>query len=397
MNILKTELNEQEFLRERHQTYLDIRHHFHKYPEIEDDTVNTATIVADFLEKLGYEVFRNIGGQGVVARLKKGQSIKAIGLRADMDALPVQEENTFAHASQVDGRMHACGHDGHTTMLLAAAELIKCIEFDGTVNLIFQPAEETLTGAKKMIEDGLFEKFPCDKVFALHNMPGIPVGKVVVKAGATMASSERLHCILQGKGGHGALPNLAIDPIPALAAFINAIQSIKSRNLSIEENAVISICSIHAGKAYNIIPDTVEVQLNIRTDTDEVRQKINQRIQQILQGLELSFNINTTLDIQFLVPSVINTRFETEQLRECFKPLFGNENVLSHWQKFMGSEDFAWMLNEKPGCYFFLGNGEGEYHGCSIHNPHYDFNDQIIPLGAQAWSNIVKHFLSVKS
>lgn len=375
--------------------YVKIRHELHQFPELEGETINAATLVVKTLTHLGYQVHPNIGGNGVVAVLKKGSSNKAIGLRADMDALPIQEANTFAHASQIPGRMHACGHDGHTAILLAAAELIaKEGQFDGTVNLIFQPAEEPLTGAKKMIEDGLFQRFPCDAIFALHNMPGILEGQVVAQTGPTMASSQRVICVLEGKGGHGALPELSIDPLIALSAFINAVQTIKSRNLAITENAVISIGSIHAGTAYNIIPNQVEIQLNVRTDTQEVREKINQRLNEILQGLELSYGIKAHLNIQFLVPPVVNDVAETAQVRECLASVFGAENVLSSSKKLMGSEDFAWMLQEVPGCYFLLGNGEGQYHGCSVHNPHYDFNDRIIPLGAKSWLKIVEQFLN---
>ncbi|WP_111895475.1 M20 aminoacylase family protein [Acinetobacter sp. MB5] len=381
-------------MNEQYVPYVKIRHHLHQYPELEGETVEAANLVAETLSNLGYEVHRHIGGNGVVGVLKKGNSSKAIALRADMDALPIVEANTFAHASKIHGRMHACGHDGHTAIMLAAAELLaKQANFSGTVNLIFQPAEEPLTGAKKMLDDGLFTRFPSDAVFALHNMPGIPVGQIVAQTGPAMASSQKMVCLLKGKSGHGALPELALDPLPALSAFIAALQTIKSRTLAISEHAVISIGSIHAGSSYNIIPENVEIQLNVRTDTEAVREKINQRVQQILQGLELSYGIKTELDIQFLVPPVINSAAETEQVRECLKPLFGDDNVLSVGQKVMGSEDFAWMLHEVPGCYMMLGNGEGQFHGCSVHNPHYDFNDQIIPLGAQSWLRIVEHFL----
>ena len=376
--------------------YVAVRHTLHQHPELEGDTVQAAQLVAETLQHLGYTVHSHVGGHGVVGVLKKGSSNRAIALRADMDALPIQESNTFAHASQIPGRMHACGHDGHTAILLAAAELIQAADFDGTVNLIFQPSEETLTGAKKMLDDGLFERFPSDAVFALHNMPGIPAGQVVAQVGSVMASSQKVVCTLKGKAGHGAIPELAIDPISALSAFITAVQTIKSRNLAIEEHAVISIGSIHTGSTYNIIPEVVDIQLSIRTDSEAVREKINTRLQQILQGLELSYGVETTLDIQFLVPPVINSVAETEQVRACLAPIFGAEQVLSHSKKLMGSEDFAWMLKEVPGCYLFLGNGEGQYYGCSLHNSHYDFNDAVLPLGAQAWKGIVEHFLKAE-
>jgi hippurate hydrolase len=310
-----------------------------------------------------------------------------------MDALPMQEKNRFPHASQIPGRMHACGHDGHTAILLAAACRLAHSDFDGTLNLIFQPDEEGLCGAKAMIDDGVFQRFPCDAIFALHNMPGAPVGTVVVQAGPTMASSERVRLCIAGKGGHGAMPELAVDPVPVLASLINAIQTIKSRNLGPEEYAVISIGMVQAGSVYNIIPDEASMLVSVRTDTPQTQRKINQRLEQIVSGHEQSFGVSIDLQITSLAPALINHAAETELVRQSLTALFAPGHVHDRGPKVMGTEDFAWMLAEVPGCYFMLGNGEGEFHGCSVHNPHYDFNDELIGLGSDCWVKLVEDFL----
>jgi hippurate hydrolase len=373
--------------------FVALRRQIHAAPELGGDTPHTAELVAAKLQQWGYQVHRGIGGHGLVGVLKKGQGRRRIGLRADMDALPMQEKNPFAHASQIPGRMHACGHDGHTAILLAAACRLADSDFDGTLNLIFQPDEEGLCGAKAMIDDGLFQRFPCDAIFALHNMPGSPVGTVVVQAGPTMASSERVRLAITGKGGHGAMPELAVDPVPVLASLINAIQTIKSRNLGPEEYAVISIGMVQAGSVYNIIPDEASMLVSVRTDTPQTQQKINQRLKQIVIGHEQSFGVSIDLQITSLAPALINHATETEIVRQSLAPLFAPGHVHSRGPKVMGTEDFAWMLAEVPGCYFMLGNGEGEFHGCSVHNPHYDFNDELIRLGSDCWVKLVADFL----
>jgi hippurate hydrolase len=377
------------------QTFIALRRQIHAAPELGGETPHTAELVAAKLAQWGYEVHRGIGGHGLVGVLKKGEGSRRIGLRADMDALPMQEKNAFAHASQIAGRMHACGHDGHTAILLAAAyRLATCADFNGTLNLIFQPDEEGLCGAKAMIDDGLFQRFPCDAIFALHNMPGAPVGTVVVQAGPTMASSERVHLSITGKGGHGAMPELAVDPVPVVASLINAIQTIKSRNLGPEEYAVISIGMLQAGSVYNIIPDEASMLISVRTDTPMTQQKINQRLEQIVRGHEQSFGVSIDLKIAQLAPALINDMAETQRVRQSLEPLFEPGHLHSRGPKVMGTEDFAWMLSEVPGCYFMLGNGEGEFHGCSVHNPHYDFNDELIRLGADCWVKLVEDFLA---
>lgn len=377
------------------QAFVQLRRQIHMMPELGGETPATASVVAEKLASWGYEVHRGIGGHGLVGVLRKGNSTRSIGLRADMDALPMQEENRFAHASQVAGRMHACGHDGHTAILLAAAwRLADSVDFDGTLNLIFQPDEEGLCGAKKMMEDGLFTRFPCDAIFALHNLPGIPVGTAVVQAGPTMAASQQVSIEIQGRGGHGAMPERSVDPFPVIASLINAIQTIKSRNLAVDEHAVISIGMVNAGTVYNIIPDTASMLLSVRTDSPETEQKINRRLEEIVRGHEQLYGVTISLQTVQLAPALVNSTFETQKVRQCLEPLFTPGTLISQGKKLMATEDFAWMLTQVPGCYFFLGNGEGEFHGCSVHNPHYDFNDELIRLGSDCWVKIVQGYLS---
>ncbi|WDM57295.1 amidohydrolase [Pseudomonas sp. NEEL19] len=375
--------------------FVMLRRQIHAAPEIGGDTPGTAALVADTLQALGYTVHRQVGGHGVVGVLKVGDSPRSIGLRADMDALPMTEKNAFAHASKVPGRMHACGHDGHTAILLAAAaQLAATRQFNGTLNLIFQPDEEGLAGARAMIDDGLFERFPCDSVYALHNMPGLPVGTCVVQAGPTMASSQRVSIRITGKGGHGAMPELSVDPIMALHSLIGAIQTIKSRNLSVDDHAVISIGMIQAGTVYNIIPDEACMLLSVRTDTAETQQKINSRIEALARGHAQAFGVE--IDVQFtqLAPALCNSEQESALLRESLRPLFADGALLDKLpKKVMGTEDFAYMLQARPGCYFMLGNGTGEFHGCSVHNPHYDFNDALVKIGADCWVKWVQDAL----
>ena len=374
--------------------FIAIRHQIHAAPELGLDTPATAELVGSLLEQWGYQVHRGIGGHGVVAVLKKGNGPRRIGLRADMDALPMQEKNPFAHASKIPNRMHACGHDGHTAILLAAAHrFATSSDFNGTLNLIFQPDEEGLCGAKAMMDDGLFTRFPCDAIFALHNMPGYPVGTVVIQAGPTMASSERVSITVTGKGGHGAMPELSIDPVPVVASLINAIQTIKSRNLAPEEFAVISIGMIQAGSVYNIIPNEASMLISVRTDTPETQAKINQRLEEIMRGHEALFNVGIDLQFTALAPALINHEAETAFVQQSLAPLFEEGCVNTRGRKIMGTEDFAWMLTQVPGCYFMLGNGEGEFHGCSVHNPHYDFNDELIGLGSDCWLKLVEDYL----
>jgi len=376
-------------------TFIQLRREIHQNPELGAHTPLTAELVASKLEDWGYEVHRGIGGHGVVGVLRRGCGTRRLGLRADMDALPMQEKNRFAHASRIEGRMHGCGHDGHTAILLAAAwRIAQSPDFDGTLNLIFQPDEEGLGGAKAMMDGGLFKRFPCDAIFALHNLPGIPVGTVVVQAGPTMASSERVKVLIKGRGGHGAMPERAVDPVPVLASLINAIQTVKSRNLCVDEHAVISIGMVEAGSVYNIIPDTASMLISVRTDTAQTEGKINQRLAEIARGHEQMFGVEIEMEITQLAPALVNSAAQTQMLRQSLEPLFNPGQLLPHTAKIMATEDFAWMLTEVPGCYFFLGNGEGEFHGCSVHNPHYDFNDELIRIGSDCWLKLVGDYLN---
>ncbi|MDH4842266.1 amidohydrolase [Pseudomonas sp. BN505] len=382
-------------LRDRSGFFTQIRREIHQNPELGLETPHTSERVASLLEGWGYEVHRGIGGHGVVGVLRKGNGPRRLGIRADMDALPIIERNGLPWASQHPGRMHACGHDGHTATLLAAAEqlALNC-EFNGTLNLIFQPDEEGLMGAVSMIQDGLFTRFPCDAVFALHNMPGLDVGQAVVSDGGTAASSERVRIIIKGKGGHGAMPSRAIDPIPAMASIITALQTVISRNLDSNESAVISIGQVHTGSAYNIIPEQVDIELGVRTLSREVRDRVETRIREIVQGQAAAFNVEVEIDYTLLAPVLVNTPKETAQMLAAARRVLGNEHVLEKLPaRLMGSEDFAWMLHQIPGCYFLLGNGKGQFTGCSPHNDKYDFNDEIIPLGAGCWVELAREIL----
>jgi len=375
--------------------FAGIRRDIHTFPELGGDVPRTAGLVAEMLGAWGYEVHTGVGGCGVVGVLKRGNGKRTLGIRADMDALPILEKNGLPWASQYQGRMHACGHDGHTATLLAAAEQLALhAQFDGTLNLIFQPDEEGLMGAKHMIDDGLFTRFPCEAVYAYHNMPGLPVGKAVVAAGGFMASSERVTLTFTGRGGHGAMPERALDPVPALASTITALQTIISRNLSTDDAAVLSVGMVHAGTAYNIIPETAKVMLSVRTADPAVRERVEKRIREIATGQAASFGVSVDIDYQLLAPVLVNSPAETERMLAVAREVLGEENVLQKMPvRIMGSEDFAWMLNERPGCYFILGNGTGEFHGCSVHNDHYDFQDDLIPLGAACWVGLVEGYL----
>ncbi|WP_455925357.1 M20 aminoacylase family protein [Pseudomonas putida] len=375
--------------------FASIRRDIHTFPELGGEVPRTAGLVAEMLGAWGYDVHTQVGGHGVVGVLKRGTGTRTLGIRADMDALPILEKNGLPWASQYQGRMHACGHDGHTATLLAAAEQLALhAEFDGTLNLIFQPDEEGLAGAKQMIDDGLFTRFPCDAVYAYHNMPGVPVGKAVVQAGGFMASSERVTITLTGRGGHGAMPERAIDPVPALASIITALQTVISRNLSTDDAAVLSVGMVQAGTAYNIIPETAKVMLSVRTADPAVRARVEKRIREIVEGQAISFGVKAEIDYQLLAPVLVNSPAETERMLGVARDVLGVENVLEKMPvRIMGSEDFAWMLDEKPGCYFILGNGIGEFTGCSVHNDHYDFDDAVIPLGAACWVGLVEGYL----
>ncbi|HBD33291.1 M20 aminoacylase family protein [Cupriavidus metallidurans] len=375
--------------------FAELRHRIHAHPELGADVPRTAAMVAGLLREWGYDVHAGIGGHGIVAQLKVGNGPRRIGIRADMDALPLQERTGLPYASEVPGRMHACGHDGHTATLLAAAEYLAATRnFDGTLNLIFQPDEEGMTGALSMMEDGLFERFPCDAIYAFHNAPGLPVGMAVVQPGAQGGSSDRVTVTFRGKGGHGAIPNRAADPTLALAHTVVALQGIIARNVAPVDAGVISVGQIAAGTTYNIIPETATLKLSVRATLPEVRKLLEERIRAVVTHQAASAGVEAEIDYQHLVPAIRNTPAEAAIAREAVASVLGNDKVIQVPPSTqMGSEDFAWMLEKVPGCYFVLGNGTGEWVGCSVHNDGYDFNDALIPLGAACWVALAEGYL----
>jgi amidohydrolase len=383
-------------------TMAAVRRDIHAYPELGFEELRTADLVAQKLTEWGIPMHRGMGTTGVVGIVKHGNSSRAVGLRADMDALPMQEFNTFAHASQHDGKMHACGHDGHTAMLLAASQyLAKNRNFDGTVYLIFQPAEESGGGAREMMRDGLFDKFPMEAVFGMHNWPGMPVGSFAVSPGPVMASSNEFKITIRGKGGHAALPHNGLDPVPVACQMVQAFQTIISRNKKPIDAGVISVTMIHAGAATNVIPDSCELQGTVRTFTPEVLDLIEQRMQQVAEHTCAAFGASCEFEFVRKYPATINSAREAALARQVMADIVGDANVLAQ-EPTMGAEDFAFMLQAKPGAYCFIGNGEGSHrelgHGggpCMLHNPSYDFNDDLIPLGASYWVRLAETWLAL--
>jgi amidohydrolase len=378
-----------------------LRRDIHAHPELCFQEVRTADLVAAKLTEWGIPVHRGLGGTGVVGIVKNGSSARAVGLRADMDALPMQEFNTFAHASQHAGKMHACGHDGHVAMLLAAAKhFAKNRHFDGTVYLVFQPAEEGGGGAREMIKDGLFEKFPMEAVFGMHNWPGMQVGKFAVSPGPVMASTAEFKVTIRGKGGHGALPHLGTDPVPIACQIVQAFQTIVSRNIKPIDAGVISVTMIHAGEATNVIPDSCELQGTVRAFRPEVQDLIEQRMKRIAEHTCHAHDAVCEFEFQRNYPPTVNSAAEAEFARKVMASIVGADNVVVQ-EPTMGAEDFAFMLQAKPGAYCFIANGDGDHremgHGagpCMLHNPSYDFNDDLIPLGATYWVRLAEEWLA---
>ncbi len=378
-----------------------IRRDLHAHPELCFQEVRTADVVAAKLSEWGIPIHRGLGTTGVVGIVKAGTSERAIVLRADMDALPMQEFNTFAHASQHPGKMHACGHDGHTAMLLAAAQYFaQNRNFDGTVYLVFQPAEEGGGGAREMIKEGLFEKFPVQAVFGMHNWPGASVGQFAVSAGPVMASSNEFKITVRGKGGHAALPHNAIDPVPVACQMVQAFQTIISRNKKPVDAGVISVTMIRAGEATNVIPDSCELQGTVRTFTIEVLDMIEQRMREVAQHTAAAFGAQCEFEFVRNYPPTINAAHEADFARGVMASIVGASNV-GEQEPTMGAEDFSYMLQAKPGCYSFIANGDGAHremgHGggpCMLHNPSYDFNDELIPLGATYWARLAEAWLA---
>ena len=376
---------------------VELRQHIHAHPELAYEEFATSDLVAGRLAEWGYEVHRGLGGTGVVGTLRRGTGGLRLGLRADMDALPIQEATGLPYASTHPGKMHACGHDGHTATLLAAARCIaRQPDFDGTLHLIFQPAEEGLGGARKMIEDGLFERFPCDAVFALHNMPGFPAGQFGFMEGAFMASSDTVVVTVQGRGGHGSAPHLAADPVVAAAHIIVALQTIVTRNVDPREMAVISVGSIVGGNAPNVIPDSVQMRLTVRAYSPGVRELLRERITALVLAQAATLGVRADVDYHWRYPALVNDVQSTRFAREVAAEWLGEEQIIADLQPLTGSEDFSFMLQRCPGSYLIVGNGTGEHHGtggCMVHNPGYDFNDAILPVAASYWVRLVSRFM----
>ncbi len=383
-----------DIVRPYHDKLTAIRRDIHAHPELAFKEHRTAELVARHLEQLGIETHRGIGGTGVVGVIRGGRSLRAIGLRADMDALPITERNDFAHRSTVAGCMHACGHDGHTTMLLGAAEVLaRRRDFDGTVYLIFQPAEEGEAGARVMIEDGLFERFPMEAVFGMHNWPGLPAGSFAVHSGAVMAGTDRFDIRVLGVGAHAAMPHLGVDPVPAAAALVQAAQTIVSRTLDPLDAAVVSITQFHAGEAYNVIPDRAELCGTVRSFSAPVQAGVEAALRRVCEGIASSFGVEVELEFRRSYPPTINTAAEAAVCAEIARAVAGSEHVSTGMRPSMGAEDFAFFLQHKPGAYVWIGNGPGEG-GCTLHNPHYDFNDEVIPIGVAYWVELARRLLS---
>ncbi|MEX3979746.1 M20 aminoacylase family protein [Paraburkholderia sp. EG287A] len=379
-----------------------LRRTIHAHPELRYEETQTSDLVAAKLTEWGIEVHRGMGQTGVVGVLKRGTGKRMVGLRADMDALPIQELNTFDHRSRNEGKMHACGHDGHTAMLLGAAQyLARHGQFDGTIVFIFQPAEEGGAGAKAMIEDGLFKQFPVDAVFGIHNWPGMPAGYFGVTEGPIMASSNEFRIEIKGVGSHAALPHNGRDPVFTAVQIANGLQSIITRNKKPLDTAVLSITQIHAGDAVNVVPNTAWIAGTVRTFTTETLDLIESRLRKIAESTAQAYDCSVDITFHRNYPPTVNSSAEAQFAAEVMREVVGADHVDANVEPTMGAEDFSFMLLEKPGCYAFLGNGEGGHrdagHGagpCMLHNASYDFNDQLLPVGSSFWVHLATKFLA---
>ena len=368
------------------------RRDIHAHPELGFEENRTADFVAQKLQEFGVQVHRGVGKTGLVGVLREGNETRSIGLRADMDALPILEQNNFAHCSTHAGTMHACGHDGHTVMLLAAAKYLAASrDFRGQVNFIFQPAEEGLGGALAMIEDGLFERFPCDRIYAMHNGPGLPVGKFAAVPGVRTAAGAFFDVDIQGKGGHGAYPHLAIDPIPIAATLISALQTVVSRMISPNDSAVFSITKVHAGDAYNVIPDSASLSGTVRTFSMELMEKIEARVNALANSICEANGASADVSFRVLFHPVMNEAGATTFAGDVCSGLVGDANVIRSGAPGTGSEDFSFMTEKVPGCYVIIGNGETS---SSLHNPNYDFNDDALAYGGSFFARVVEQELA---
>ncbi|MEJ6592431.1 MAG: M20 aminoacylase family protein [SAR86 cluster bacterium] len=369
------------------------RRDIHAHPETAFEEHRTAQLVADKLREFGLEVETGIAGTGVVGTLTRGRGNRAIGLRADLDALPIVEQNTFDHVSTHPGKMHACGHDGHTTMLLGAARyLAESGDFEGTVNFIFQPAEENEGGGRAMIEAGLFDKYPVESVFGMHNIPGMAVGTFAIKPGPMMAAFDIFKLKVTGRGGHAAMPQFSVDPILIGAKIIEAFQSIVSRSIDPQDAAVISVTQFHGGDAYNVIPESVEIHGCTRCFSPKVQAMMENKMRIIAEQICSAFGAQAEFFYEKRYPPTVNAQAETDMAAQAAASVVGADRVNLNPKPAMGSEDFAYMLQAKPGSYIWIGNGDGEG-SCMVHNPGYDFNDAILPIGASYWVKLVEQLL----
>jgi len=369
------------------------RRDIHCHPETAFEETRTSDLVAQRLESFGLTVNRGLAGTGVVGTLKAGTRARAIGLRADMDALRIFEQNAFEYRSSHEGKMHACGHDGHTTMLLGAARyLAETKRFDGTVHFIFQPAEEGEGGADRMIEEGLFDRFPVESVFGMHNWPGIPAGQFGLRAGPMMASMDTFEIEVIGRGAHAAMPHMGTDPVLAASHLVVALQSIASRNVRPVDAAVVTVTQFHAGEAWNVIPPRAILRGTTRSFLPETQELVERRLREITAGVAQTFGATATVHYERRSPPTVNAEKEALICRDVLRDLVGEPNVHYGIEPTMGAEDFSYMLQKKPGCYVFIGNGPAEG-GCVLHNPRYDFNDEILTLGASYWARLVETML----
>ena len=379
---------------EYHDDLTNWRRDIHAHPELGFEEQRTADVVAKKLAEFGCEVFRGIGRMGVVGRLRAGASLRSIGLRADMDALPIQEATNLPYRSRHEGRMHACGHDGHTAMLLGAARyLAETRNFDGTVHFIFQPAEEGLGGGEAMVQDGLFERFPCDTIFGMHNRPGLAVGKFQIRTGPMMAGGAYFDITVTGRGAHGARPEAGIDPVIIASHITTALQTVISRNVRPLDTAVLSVTQIHAGDAYNVIPEQAFIRGTVRAFSSETMMLIEQNISRIASGVAAGFGGTAELDFRLIFPPLVNDTTEAEFIADTAATLVGEDNINRNGNLVMASEDFSYMLDRRPGAYIQIGNGDSSG-GCEVHNPGYDFNDDALPLGASLFARVAERKLS---
>ena len=378
-----------------------IRRDLHAHPELRFQEQRTADLVARTLAEWGIEVHRGLAGTGVVGVIRSGKRGRSIGLRADMDALPIQETNSFTHRSQFDGRMHACGHDGHMAMLLGAARhLAASRSFTGTVVLIFQPAEEGGAGADRMIREGLFDRFPCDAVFALHNWPGLAVGQFAVAPGPMMASTNEFDIRVTGRGGHAAMPHLTVDPVLVAVQIVQGLQGIVTRTRNPNDLAVLSVTMLHAGDATNVIPDLAKIGGTVRTFNDSVTDLFERRIREIAELTAQAHGATATVEFRRTYPPTVNHPDQAEFAAGVADSIVGADNVVRNVDPSMGAEDFSFMLRVRPGAYLFIGNGDGAHrdagHGagpCTLHNASYDFNDELIAVGGTFWIRLAEQFL----